>query len=158
MAYLGSDPFDPAVCLLRFRDGGQGRSLAGLLTQPAPDEASLRRGLADLFPLAIGRQTSFFWRVPVAGSPTETGTFQENWRVAGERAMRIGNATRQVWLIEREQQNVSGNEGRFAYRHDVRYAIDKVTGAPLSFSGRSVTRSGGVTPVPAWTTTSMSVP
>ena len=158
VVYAGSDPYDPAVCLTRGNEHAGTRALAALFTQPAPDEASLRQGLAGLFPLAIGRRTSFIWRAPVAGSSAEIGTFQESWRVTGERAMRVGSATRRVWLVEREQQNVSGNESRFAYRLEVQYAIDKLTGAPLSFGGRAVTRGGSATAVPAWTAASISAP
>ena len=158
VTYEGSDPEDPSVCLVRFGDGRKGRSLAGLFTQPAPDEASLRHGLADLFPLAPGRRTSFIWRTPITGSPEEVGVFQESWRVTGERAVRVGRSSRRVWLVEREQRNVSGNESRFAYRYDVQYQIDRETGAPLSFRARSTTRDGSTAPVPGWTATFIKVP
>lgn len=156
--YAGADPRDAAVCLTASEDGQEGRFIAGLITQPAADEASLRQGLANLFPLAPGRRTSFIWRTPIAGSSGDVGTFQETWRVAGERGLWIDGTERRVWILDRDQRNVSGNESRFAYRYEIRYTIDRTTGAPLSFSGRSMTRNGRAMPVPAWIATSILVP
>jgi hypothetical protein len=149
VTFTGADPADPFVCLAT--DGGTGvthRRLGNWFVVPMHDEANVRRGFAQLWPLNPGSSTSF-----ARDLVTPDGRFigiSESWRVIGPRTMTIAGSPRQVLVIE----NTTATQLR-GYSGTWTYFVDT---AARTAVGGDLTVQQGINRAQNWRATAISVP
>ena len=125
------------------------RLLANHYELPIPDEANVRRGMAELWPLAPGKTTSF-----VRDQRTVNGAlvrFETNWRVVGERSMDIGGSPRRVMVLEMREEvpTMSGYAGTWTYFYDT---------AARAIVGGDINMLRGINRAQNWRATAITVP
>jgi hypothetical protein len=102
VAYRGSDPADPDVCLVsvtRSTGTAQERRLFNYWALPDPGMQQARPAFARLYPLAEGRSTSF--SRPGETDRQEAVNYEEDWRVLRSETIRVGNLQRRAWVLSR---------------------------------------------------------
>lgn len=130
LRYDGAAPDDPAVCVVVRNDGTRVRVLAALYSLPTRDEDAVRRGLASLFPLAVGREATIRRDVAPFGLPEQSVAVSETLRVVGEEAFPVAGTTRPAWVIQRTHRNLRENTTQ-----EATFRVDRATGALLASTG-----------------------
>lgn len=104
--YTGSDPADPLVCNFTATNAGRetsGQMLANLVFLPTQDDAVIRAGLAQLWPLTPGKRVSYTHNA--RNNDGSNFQLRQDLRVVGTRRMSIAGAERDVIVIENDRQN-----------------------------------------------------
>ena len=99
----GADPSDPTICLQNRVAGGtnsEPRILFHAWELPQDSESSIRRGMEALFPIAVGKSTSFS-RLGPGGGVGQTQSYREVFTVEAREQIEVGNMRRDVWRIRR---------------------------------------------------------
>jgi len=104
--YQGADERDPFVCLVRLGRNDI-RVLGNFWRLPTPDDAAIRRGLAELWPLTPGKNVSYTFRDHQAGEVTQV---RHTWRIIGEQQAHIAGVERRVFALEQDVEFVFSNE------------------------------------------------
>ena len=136
LRYGGSDPSDPATCLIGTPAGNTVKALGGLIVVHPVNATQRRQALASLFPLAPGRSSYTRYNLVNSLSPmANQNPFEESFRVVGETPVQLATETRQAWIVEGRLNSSMDANIRFVSN----YHIDKQTGAVLAFTNRSAT-------------------
>ena len=115
VVYTGADPADALICLGTNPDGTPFRRVANHFTVTPGTEASIRAGLAPLFPLAPGKTVDFGYIQGYSNDPTKTGQYQEKWTVIGPDTAKVGETDTPTILVTRQVTN-HAQYGMIAYR------------------------------------------
>jgi len=150
--YRGADPADPFICLFDTQGTGaatSGRLLGNFTSMPTTDDAAIRRGLFQLWPLTAGKR--FSYSHAGRGGSGATFTLQHDIRVIGPRRMQIAGAEREVIVIEndRHDPNWTGYFVTWTFFYDPESRV--VLGGDIA-----VIR--GQDRTPSWRVTSVSIP
>lgn len=107
LTHHGPDSADSAVCRATTAAGVNQRLLLNFVPLPIHDEASVRAGLARLWPLEVGKTTDFSF----IGRTRDQSTFRfaERWRVDRAERITLAGALRDVLVISRTQEGMLGN-------------------------------------------------
>lgn len=107
LTYRGADPTDPVVCLATNAAGQEQRRLYDFWILPIEDEASLRRGVAALWPLRPGSGASYTF---IGRTERQTSSrYAESWRVLRTETLEIGGSPRNTVVLQRRQEGMLGN-------------------------------------------------
>ena len=117
--YTGVDPSDSFTCTFNNVAGEPGRRLANWFPFPISDEAKIREALANVWPLETGRSVSFVRQV--TNSAGANWQIRSTFRVLEPQRVEIAGETRDVILIQLDQENPQGQWGGYAVRWTIFY-------------------------------------
>ena len=149
--FQGADPADPALCISTTATGTQQRQLFGFFADGTPSYATIRSGMARLYPLAIGRSADFVTVHTVGagrGAGLDTQQYREVFTIRGEERIAVGDQQVDTWVMSRRQEGMGGN----SFRGTDTFWIDKATGVYLR---RMVNETFGQTRATPYTATAL---
>jgi hypothetical protein len=146
--YTGAALGDPFTCAGTL-NGAPQAWLANYHPVPTTDEASLRRGMAGLWPLEPGKSVNFSRQI---SSPDGRLTFvNTTWHVLGPSTLDVGGRSIPVLVLEQHENvpQMRGYSGVWTRYYDP---------ASRSFVGGDLTVLRGFNRAPNWRVTSLTVP